>query len=56
LQRESEPLSIKGDASFGVGDGYSGMVNAAFGSKIRSRELNQLEQIGVAKLERNDAA
>jgi hypothetical protein len=58
LQRESQPLRIKANASFGVGDGYGGMVNAAFGSGIRSRELNQLERmaVGIAKLERDDAA
>jgi hypothetical protein len=58
LQRESEPRSIKRDASFGVSDGYGGMVDASRGSRIRSRELDQLERmaVGVAKLERNDAA
>ena len=58
LQREPEPRSIKGDASVGVGDGYSGMVNASLGSRIGSGELDQFERmaVGVAKLERNDAA
>jgi hypothetical protein len=58
LQREPEPRSIKGDASVGVGDGYGGMVDAAFGPRIGSRELDQLERmaVGVAKLERDDAA
>jgi hypothetical protein len=52
LQRESEPRDINGDASFGVGDAYGGMVDASRGSRIGLRELDQLERmaVGVAKL------
>jgi hypothetical protein len=58
LQRQSELGSIKDDAPFGVRDGYGGMVDASRGSRIGSREMNQLERmaVGVAKLERDDAA
>src|ERR1700684_918427 len=45
LQRESEPRSIKGDASFGVRDGYGRMVDASRGPRIGSRELDQLERM-----------
>ncbi len=58
LHGEPESPGIEGDAAFGVTDTDRGMVDAALGSRIRPRKLDQLERMSVwiPELERNDAA
>ncbi len=58
LQREPEMLRVEGDAAFGVSDTDRGMVDAALGSRIWPRELDQLKRmpVGVAEFEGDDAA